>query len=153
MKNSKYLLLVLLFCGCSGIAFNKSPQLKQEEAAAMTFEYPKKDVFDACVSSLEANGWIVTDSSYETGTISGIMHPTPGLPAGGANVTRSATVSILESGTGKTDVKITAALISPNPAGEANGAQLGLTNLPKVCDPLLTSVQQTLLKGKSNIPK
>lgn len=145
MKKSKYLLLALAFCGCSGIAFNKSPQLKEEEAAAMTFQYPKKDVFDACVSTLERNGWTVTASNYEAGTISGIRRPDPGLPADAENVQRSATVSIVEAGGGKTAVKITAALSSPNPAGEPAGAPPKV--LPKVCDPLLSSVQETLLKG------
>jgi len=148
MRKSGYLFLILAFCGCSSIAFNKSPQLKQEEAAAMTFEYPKKDVFDACISTLEANGWTVTASNYETGTISGIRHPNPGLPPG-AESERSATVSIVETAPGKTDVKITAGLAAPNAEGEAAGGGLALKNMPKVCDPLLTSVQQTLMKGKN----
>lgn len=153
MKKTRYLFLILAFCGCSSIAFNKSPQLKQEEAAAMTFEYPKKDVFDACISTLEADGWTVTASNYETGTISGIRHPNPGLPAGVENAQRSATVSIVESGPGKTDVKITAGLTAPNAEGEAAGGGLALKDLPKVCDPLLTSVHQTLLKNSKSTVK
>lgn len=148
MKNFKYLFLALAFCGCSSIAFNKSPQLKQEEVAGMTFQYPKKDVFGACVSALEANGWTVTSSNYEAGTISGIRHPNPGLPADAADVQRSATVSIVETGAGSTEVKITAGLISPNPAGGAAGDAVTVKNLPKVCDPLLSSVQAKLLNSK-----
>lgn len=147
MKNSKYLFLVLLFCGCSGIAFNKSPEIKEEEAAAMTFEYPKKDVFDACVTTLQAEGWTVTASDYEAGTISGIRHPDPALPADASNVQRSARVTIAEAGAGKTEVKITAGLASPNPAVGAAAGAPAEKYLPKVCDPLLTSVRQTLLKG------
>jgi hypothetical protein len=113
----------------------------------MTFQYPKKDVFDACVSSLEANGWTVTASNYEAGTISGIRHPNPGIPEEAGTPQRTAAVSIVETGSGKTEVKITAGLSSPNPAGEA-GAAMTVKDLPKVCDPLLTSVQATLLKGR-----
>lgn len=150
MKKTRYLFLILAFCGCSSIAFNKSPQLKQEEAADMTFEYPKKDVFDACISTLEADGWTVTASNYESGTISGIRRPDPGLPQG-AESERSATVSIVETAPGKTDVKITAGLAAPNPEGEAAGGGLGVKSMPKLCDPLLTSVNQTLLKSGKNV--
>ena len=153
MKKNRYMFLLLAFCGCSSIAFNKSPQLKEEEAAAMTFEYPKKDVFDACVSTLQAEGWTVTDSNYEAGTISGIRHPDPGLPADAANLQRSARVTIAEAGAGKTEVKITAGLASPNPAGGAAAGAPAEKYLPKVCDPLLTSVRQTLLRGVNNASK
>ena len=113
----------------------------------MTFQYPKKSVFDACVSTLEANGWTVTTSDYAAGTIRGIHHPNPGLQAGAANAQRSATVSLIETAPGNTEVKITAGIVSPNPAGEAAGAP-SLKNLPSVCGPLLDSVRQTLLKSR-----
>lgn len=153
MKNIKCLLVVLLFWGCSGIAFKKSPEKKYEEISGMTFQYPKQDVFDACVSSLEANGWAVRTANYETGAISGVRRQNPGAAAETAPVQQTATVSVVEKASGQIEVKITAGLSSPNPAGEGAGSALVVKNMPKVCAPLLTSVQETLLKSRQNAVK
>jgi len=153
MKNVKYLLVALIFCGCADIAFNKSPRIKEEEVANETFQYPKKDVFDACLGSLEANGWTVTASDYGAGTISGIQRPYPGMAEGTGPARHTATVSLVENASGATEVKITAKLVSPNPAVEPPFDPQASKELPKVCDPLLNSVRATLLKGPQRLPK
>ena len=145
MKKARYLLFVAGLMGCASIGFNESPAAKYQEAANRTFQYPKKDVFDACVSSLEANGWTVTSYNYDTGGISGTRRPYPGEEE--IVKLQTATVSVVEVLPGKTEVKITAGLSSPNPGAPATGDALAAKELPKVCAPILDKVQETLLKG------
>jgi hypothetical protein len=146
MKNAKYLLAALFFCGCSSIAFNKSPQAKYEEAASRTFEFPKTDVFNACVDSLKQGGWTVTSSDLASGGITGVRGPGPGPASRTAPAGQTARVSVVEVLPGKVEVKITAGLSEANAASaSAAGAPTAL-NLPQVCEPFLNSVQQTLVK-------
>ncbi|MCX5791411.1 MAG: hypothetical protein NTY45_04215 [Elusimicrobia bacterium] len=148
MKNIKYLLIALFLGGCSGIAFNKTPEAKEDEVTGLTFEYPKKDVFDACVRTLESNGWTVTLSDYEEGVINGVRRPDSNAASESAPAQQTARVSVVEKVSGKTVVKITAGLSSPNPGGEAAGSAPVAKNMPEVCRPLLNSIQETLLKPR-----
>jgi hypothetical protein len=146
MKNIKYLLIVLAFWGCSSIGFYKSPEAKYQEIAGRTFQYPKKDVFNACLNSLKASGWTVTSSDLETGAISGTRDA-----SSEADVDRqTATVSVVEGKAGQTEVRITAGLQSPNPGGKAASDAPAVKKMPKMCEPFLNSVQETLLKVPQN---
>lgn len=145
MKNLKYFAVVLALWGCSSIAFNKSPQAKEEAAALMTFQYPKKDVFDACVRTLELNGWTVTLSNYAEGSISGIRRLASGAAAAPAQ--QVARVRVVEKEAGKVEVRITAGLGSPDPGGKTAGGAPEVRNMPEVCRPLVNSLQETLLKS------
>ena len=150
MKNIKYLLVVLAFWGCSSIAFNRSPVEKYKEIAGRTFQYPKKDVFNACIRSLEANGWTVTTANYETGAISGIRREDLAAPAETDLIQQTATVNVVEVRPGQTEVKITAGLRYPNPGGAGISGAPVAKKMPEVCLPFLNSAQETLLKGSQS---
>ncbi len=153
MKNIKFLFVVLAFWGCSGIAFNKSPEQKYEEIAGRTFQYPKKDVFNACLTSLQSNGWTVTSSNYETGSISGIRREDRGAPSDADLVQQTAAVSVVEVLPGQTEVKITSGLRYPNHGAAAAIPPAAAKKMPEVCMPFLNSTQETLLKGPQSSVK
>ena len=146
MKNIKYVFIVLAFWGCAGIAFNKSPEAKYEEIAGRTFQYPKKDVFNACVASLQANGWTVTGSNFETGSISGIRREDRGTPSDTDLVQQTATVSVVEVLPGQTEVKITSGLRYPKHGGAAAAGAAAAKKMPEVCVPFLNGAREALLK-------
>ena len=147
MKNIMCAFVVLTFWGCSGIAVNKSPAEKHEEIAGRTFQYPKKDVFNACVASLRSNGWTVTGSNYENGSISGIRRGDRATPSDADHVQQTAAVSVVEVQPGQTEVKIISGLRYPNPGGAA------AKKMPEVCVPFLNSARETLLKGPTSAVK
>ena len=149
MKNIKYLLAFLALLGCSSVALYKSPQVqaKNEEMARTTYQYPKKDVFDACLTSLKNNGWNVSTSNYATGEISGTRQTEPDVMAGAESGPQTATVSVVEVLPGQTEVKITAGISSPNPGGAAAGGKVKVKNMPRMCVPLLDNIHETLVKA------
>ena len=149
MKKIKYGLLVLAFCGCSSVALNKSPAEKYEEIAGRTFKYPKKDVFNACLTSLRSNGWTVTGSDYGAGSISGIRREDRGAPSDADLVQQTAAVSVIEVLPGQTEVKITSGLRYRDPGGAAAGAG----KMPEACVPILNGTRKALLKSRRGAVK